>query len=84
MMDTSDYWMIDSLVEKATINTRKMFKKESWIMKIEVIKPKFYLVYYNKMLSIIVMADDDFELKKGLESLFMLDHIAKHIIIVDL
>lgn len=36
------------------------------------------------MLSIIVMADDDFELKKGLESLFMLDHIAKHIIIVDL
>lgn len=53
-------------------------------MKIEVIKPKFYLVYYNKMLSIIVMADDDFELKKGLEALFMLDHIAKHIIIVDL
>ena len=53
-------------------------------MKIEVIKLKFYLVYYNKMLSIIVMADDDFELKKGLEAIFMLDHIAKHIIIVDL
>ena len=30
------------------------------------------------------MADDDFELKKGLEALFMLDHIAKHIIIIDL
>jgi hypothetical protein len=36
------------------------------------------------MLSIIVMADDDFDLKKGLEALFMLDHMAKHIIIVDL
>lgn len=30
------------------------------------------------------MADDDFELKKWLESLLALDHIAKHIIIVDL
>lgn len=38
----------------------------------------------DKMLSVIIMADDDFELKKWLEDLFILDSITNHIIIVDL
>ena len=38
----------------------------------------------DKTLSVIIMADDDFELKKWLEDLFILDSIANHIIIVDL